>query len=319
MAEQPTSLVETLRGRILRGLHGGTLRAGDRLPSARDLVAEFLTDHRPILAAYRQLAEEGLVEIRPRGGVYVAHAAIPGQSGKPFPDAWLALTYAEGYAREIPGPELAELLRRSIETLRLRAVIVTTTDDQVAGLVRELRDDFGLAADGFTASALAASSEHPAAIKRADILMATIAHADMVKGVADSLGTPYLTVDVRPDLVVGEWAMLLRQPVWAVVATAEFGEMLRRFFANVKGVENLHVLVHGRDDLAAIPEGALTYVTSRVRAELEGQPIRGKLLPSARTIAMSSARQIFEYVVSANLRAMSALRPSSGTSSDDPL
>ena len=44
---------------------------------------------------------------------------------------------------------------------------------------------------------------------------------------AASCEKPVIAIEVRPDLVAGEWAMLLRQPVWAVVATPAFGEMLR--------------------------------------------------------------------------------------------
>lgn len=264
-------------------------------------------DNRPILAAYRELAAEGLVKIRPRGGVYVAHARIPGAGGKALPSAWLAGTYAEAYAREVPAPELAELLRRCLETLRLRAVVVAQTEDQVAGLARELRDDFGLATTGLTTSAIGKRSDQSIALKQADLLVTLAAHADFVEQLAKKLGRPFLIVEVRPDLQIGEWAMMLRQPVWAVVATAEFGEMLTRFFAKVKGVENLHVLVHGRDDLMTIPEGAPTYVTRRVRDELGDAPLRGRLLPAARTLSVASARRIFEYIVNANLRAMSGM------------
>ena len=56
-----------------------------------------------------------------------------------------------------------------------------------------------------------------------------------------------ILLEVRPDLIMGEWAMLLKRPIWAVVATPQFGEMLRKFFSGVPGIENLHVLVHGRE------------------------------------------------------------------------
>src|SRR5262249_20717281 len=105
-----------------------------------------------------------------------------------------------------------------------------------------------------------------------------------------------------------EWAMLLRQPVWVIVAAREFGEMIRRFFANVRGVENLRILVHGEDDLSAIPEGAPTYVTHRVRETLEMRIIRGKILPVARTISVESAGKIFDFIVHANVRAIQAVR-----------
>jgi DNA-binding FadR family transcriptional regulator len=124
--ERATSIVESLRGRILRGLQVGTLQAGDRLPSARELVTEFHADHRLILAAYRQLSTEGLVHVRERGGIYVATAAdalgFPLGTGEVFVDM-----LTDAFAHEIPGPELHEWLRRTTETLRLRALAISGT------------------------------------------------------------------------------------------------------------------------------------------------------------------------------------------------
>ena len=87
-------------------------------------------------------------------------------------------------------------------------------------------------------------------------------------------------IDVRPDLVRGEWSLLFRRPVYAVVADTAFGEMLRRFFADVPGAKNLHILVLGRDDLDTIPDDAPTYVTQRVRATAEWAELPFVLLTS---------------------------------------
>ena len=81
--------------------------------------------------------------------------------------------------------------------------------------------------------------------------------------------------------------------------------MLRRFYATVPGIENLRILVLGRDDLREIPPEAPTYVTQRARAELGDVRIPGRVLPAARTIAAASAREIFSFIVRANIEAMS--------------
>lgn len=305
-----STIADVLRGRVLRGLRAGTLIAGDRLPSARELVSEFDTDHRLILAAYRQLADEGLVDVRERGGVYVGGAETSRGGMAALPAKWLVDTFTESLAREIPGPDLSEWLRRALETVRLHAVVISSTEDQVAGLARELRDDFGLVADGLAASGLAEPGVDPATLallKRADVIIATEAHVELAERLSGQFAKPVLAVDVRSDLIVGEWAMLLRQPVWAIVSTPEFGAMLTRFFAGVRGVENLHVLVHGRDDLGVIPEGAPTYVTQRVRQALGDTPIRGRILPAARTLSTESERAIFDFIVRINLRARQAM------------
>jgi DNA-binding transcriptional regulator YhcF (GntR family) len=300
---------ETLRGRVLRGLQSGTLQPGDRLPSARELVSEFQVDHRLILAAYRQLADEELVEVRERGGIYVATTNATRAGFPALPVKWFVEMLTEGFAHEIPAPELHEWLRRSIDTLRLRGVVISTTWDQAAGLSRELRDDFGLVTDGLVATDTGTPGARPAALRHADLILATAAHVELARQIGAELRKPLVIVDVRPDLVVGEWALLLRNPVYAVVATQEFGDLLRKFFAGVRGIENLHVLVFGRDDLATIPDGAPTYVTHRVREGLAGVQIRGRVLPAARTISTASAREIFNYIVRANLEASRAVRP----------
>lgn len=308
MAEPRDLIVDVLRGRVLRGVQAGTLRPGDRLPSARDLATEFGVDYRMVLAAYRDLTAESLVELRPRGGVYVA-ARAPGPQGvPPLPGAWLAEVLTQALAREIPATELHEWLRRCTETLRLRAVVVATTIDQVYGLCRELRDDFGFEPEGLLATELEEAAPPPLPLRRADLLVTTAAHAQRLGALGEALRKPLIVVEVRPDLLGGEWALLLRRPLYVVVATAEFGEMLRRFFADVPGIENLRPLVYGQDDLGQIPEDAATYVTQRVRAQLGDTPIRGRLLPAARTIAAESARTLFDFIVRENIEAMSRAR-----------
>lgn len=306
MTKSQSAIAEVLRDRVLRGIRAGTLVPGSRLPSARELVSEFNVDNRLILSAYRQLAADGLVEIRERGGVYVKRHA-KGEGDSTLPVKWFADTFAEALARGISSAELGECLRRLAETVRLRAVVISSTEDQVAGLARELRDDFGLNAEGLTAT-MVSGSVHQAALKRADVFIATTGHAPVAAALAEKYGKTLIVIDVRADLIVGEWAMLLRQPVWAVVATAEFGELLLRFFSGVRGIENLRIMVYGRDDLADIPMGAPTYVTHRVRESLGETPIRGKVLPPARTIATDSAREIFDFIVRANYRAQQAIR-----------
>ena len=301
-------IVDTIRRRVLRGIQAGALITGDRLPSARDLAPEFEVDYRVVIAAYRELATEGLVEQRPRGGVYVAAQPV-GEAGiPPLPERWLAELLAQGLTREIPGPELHEWLRRCTETLRLRALVVATTDDQRFGLCREMRDDFGLEAEGITAEELRAADSPPIALRRADLIVTTAAHGDWVRALGTSLRKAVTVIDVRADLVIGEWALLLRRPVYAVVASPEFETMLRRFFADVAGAENLRVLAIGRDDLASIPADAPTYVTQAARRALGDTLMRGRILPASRTISSASALEIFQFIVHANVEAATRAR-----------
>ena len=299
-----SELIDMLRSRVLRATQASTLVSGDRLPSARDLAQELELDHRLVLAAYRALADEGLVELRQRGGIYVARRTERADGIPPLPTSWLVEMLAQGLTREIPAADLHEWLRRCTETLRLRVAVITSTADQGAGLCRELADDFGLEAEWILADDVRGSAKPPLPIRRADLVVTTEAHQHWATPLAADLRKELCVIEVRPDLVKGEWALLFRRPVYAVVADAEFGDMLRRFFADVPGVDNLHVLVLGHDDLAAIPDDAPTYVTQRARAHLGGVTIRGRVLPAARTISPASARALLGFIVRSNIEAL---------------
>ena len=297
-------LIDLLRGRILRALQASALASGDRLPSAREVAQEMEVDHRVVLSAYRALADEKLVELRQRGGIYVA-SRLPGAEGVPrLPAGWFADVLAQGLSREIPAADLHEWLRRCTEKLRLRVAVITTTSDQGAGLCRELADDYGFEPEALLADEVRSASRPPLTLRRADLVVTTEAHREWVTVLASDLRKEVCVIEVRQNLVLGEWSLLLRRPVYAVVGDVDFGEMLQRFFAGAAGAKNLNILVVGRDDLSVIPQDAPTYVTQRARSQLAGVPIRGRVLPAARSISSASARELFGFMVRSNIEAL---------------
>jgi GntR family transcriptional regulator len=68
----PLGLAEQIAGRIRGQLADGTLRAGDRLPPARDLASGLAVNMHTVLRAYAALRDEGLIELRRGRGAYVA-------------------------------------------------------------------------------------------------------------------------------------------------------------------------------------------------------------------------------------------------------
>lgn len=303
MTDLRQEIADVLRGRILRGLNGGSVKPGDRLPSARELRDEFGgADHRIILDAYRVLENEGLVELRARGGIYVAALE---QGVVPLPSAaWLTQVYSQAVIREIPLPELHHWLRRGAGTLRLRAVAVQSTDDTIAGLVRELRDDYGLSATGMHVGALV-KGDAPAEVRHADLLVTTSGCASAVRAVAEKHRKPMIVIEIRPDLIGGEWRLLLRRPVYVIMRDEGFVALLEKFFANTPGAQNIRPIVLGKDSLDVIPDDAAVYITRSARQRLGDQPVRGRLLPSARLFSSASGAEIIRFIVDANLRALS--------------
>lgn len=304
MPDADADVLQLLRQRIQRAVQAGVLQAGSRLPSARTLQAELQVDHRVVLAAYRELAAEGLIEMRSRGGVYLA--ALPGTASgvPPLPEQWIVETLSHGVARDIPIVELHEWLRRCVETLRLRVVAFESSDDQREGLCRELRDDYGLEATSVDVSTLASADALPPTVRRADLFVTTARHDAVVRKLADAMGKPCVTATVRPDLISGEWRMLLTAPVYLLIADRRFLPTLERFFANTPGAGNLRPLVVGEDDLERIPPDAPTYVTRRARELLGDTRIPGRIVPAPRLLSAEVATEIIGFIVRANLRAM---------------
>jgi DNA-binding transcriptional regulator YhcF (GntR family) len=295
-----------MRGRILRGLQAGTVRKGDRLPASRELAREFDVDNRVVLAAYRTLADEGTIELRPRGGVYVT-----GKDREPAflppPAGFVAEVLAQGINHEIAIGEMHDWLRRSVETLRLRAVVIQMTGDQIIGLCRELRDYYGIEATGIDGEALRRTQEAPVELRYADLVVTTPMYEEIARPFADRLGKPVIVVDIRSDLIGGEWRALLKNPVYVIVKDERFIAMMEHFFVGTPGAENLRPLLVGRDSLDVIPEDAAVYITASAQEELGNTPVRGNILPLARVLSRESSLELIRFVVDTNFKAMAAI------------
>lgn len=298
---KPAEIADTLRRRILARLRSGVLARGDRLPSTRDLARQLDADPRAILAAYRLLEQDGLVEMRPRSGIYVADRPGASSTAPGLAEGWLVELFVQGIGRDIPAPDLAEWMRRSVETLRLRVAVIAATVDQRDGLCRELRADYGLEAVGIDPAVLSSIDRMPIDIRRADFLLTTNEIAARVRPMADATQKPLVAITVRPDLIAPEWRAMLERPSFVVVVDPLFGEMLRHYFASAGAAPKLRTMVVGSDDIGTIPADAPTYVTRAARERLGDAFVPGRIVPPVRTLSPESAREVLGIIVRSNL------------------
>src|SRR5687768_9784096 len=180
------AILGDLQQRLTSGMHLGRLRTGERLCSARQTARDAGADYRTVVGALRGLEREGLLEIRPRGGIYVG-AEVPHPAGvvRGCEDRIVDLALEE-LAAGGQVPALGERLRHCLDTARLRAACIECNEDQLYFLREELRDRFGLAGDAVEVARLRAGV--PLAVRQADVLVSTCFHAGVVRHLAARLG-----------------------------------------------------------------------------------------------------------------------------------
>ncbi|GAA2715185.1 MULTISPECIES: GntR family transcriptional regulator [Streptomyces] len=70
-------LGEQIAGSVRAAIADGAVRAGERLPSARELAGSLGVNMHTVLRGYQQLREEGLLELRRGRGAVVTGGASP--------------------------------------------------------------------------------------------------------------------------------------------------------------------------------------------------------------------------------------------------
>src|SRR5450759_240283 len=95
-----------LVNQVRRAVRNGTLRAGDRLPTAREMVARLAINPNTVLKAYGHLEVEGLVTSRPGLGTFITQGiqaqlepAVQRQLRRGL-DAWLKRAAEAGRDQE---------------------------------------------------------------------------------------------------------------------------------------------------------------------------------------------------------------------------
>jgi GntR family transcriptional regulator, transcriptional repressor for pyruvate dehydrogenase complex len=77
LADDGRSLTDRLRDTLAARIEADRLKPGDRLPTERELIAEFGVSRTVVRDALSRLREQGLVESRQGSGVYVRDGLLP--------------------------------------------------------------------------------------------------------------------------------------------------------------------------------------------------------------------------------------------------
>ena len=294
-------IANTLRKRIENSLQTRALSPGDRLPSTREVGSEFGADPRVVLAAYHALADDGLVVLRARSGVFVAPAsALPGEDRLP-PPGFLEDVLVSGVVRGFSLLSFTDNLRIAAFGRLLRAAVISATADHGEGVCRELRVDYGLQSTGILASQFKPGSGIPAAIQRAHLLVTTAALSPSVAKLVGQLGKPVIVANLRPAFVGEDWQAVIRsRRIYIVAADPGFLAVARDYLKTTVDLENIKMLIVGRDDLSVIPPHAPTYVTEAAKQKLGKTRVPGRVIPPVRLFAEDTVRAIIKFIVARN-------------------
>lgn len=294
-------IAQRLRQEILSGLHLGRLAPSTRLPSTRAVAAELGVDPRRVARAYRDMVVDGLVDLRPRSGFYVAGN---GNGRHPALSAfarWAVDTFIEASDRDVRPIDLAEELRACLSSRRFSAACVECNEDQMHGMAEELRLDYG-----FTTHTVPLDRVNDAdartVLEGVDALVTTSFHAAEVRRLARELGKPSIAVAIRPELRQWMQGALAQSDVYFVAADDRFAGKAATMFAGAGGRHGIRVVVAGRDDVEAIPLNAPTYVTRRAREILGNHPVALRAMRLPRLFARESRRAVLTFLLEGNAR-----------------
>ncbi len=308
MIARRTQIADTIRRRLFSAMHLGLVKHGGRLASVRQLAQELEVDLRVVLAAYRILEAEGLVELRPRSGIFVAPAALWGAPASAVPADWMVEVLMQGLLHGMPALRMPDGLHRCLETLRLHAVVVECNADQLYSVPAELRRDYGLEVTALDICSLNGDGRLPAALRQADVLVTTPFHKPLVDRLNLAAGTPRVVITMCTDLFVEVNRLLPTTAVYFVVVDPRFVAKLRKIFERTPGAANLRPLVIGQDDLSGIPDEAPTYLTQLARQQVGDRPTLRRVLPEARIFSEESSRQLLSFIVRTNLQALAGMK-----------
>jgi len=302
MSRRREEIQEALRHRVTSGLHLGLLHPGERLASARETAKALGTDYRVVVAAARALEREGLIEIRPRAGIFIggtspappAASLLAGFGGR------LVNQLVDDLAVGAPAQSFPERARRCLQTVHLRAACLECNEDQREALAGELREHYGV--EGIEVDLESVGAGAPV-LRGVDLLVSTTYHAGEVRRLARELARPYVLVTLDPTQRREIAALLAERPVYFIGVDPRWETKARAIWGDEPGAaDHLRHLTLGRDSLDDIPSEAAVLVMPSARRQLAGHPVLERALP-ARGFSRDSARQILSFVVQANIAA----------------
>lgn len=258
-------IAAAIRSRILADVHLGQFSGAEKLPGVRALAMEFDADHRTVTAALRRLANEGIVEMRPRSGIYVA---LP-QAWPLLPDRedeWLVDSVLAAFRRRVTPRDLARHVIRLTSPTR-RALCIESTAEHRRILCDEVHNSYGFESSELDVADLVTVPER---LADADIIVTTMFHMVEVTKAAKRAMRPafVMTIEANAGRRIAE--QLAAGEVYFIATDSRIREKVDAALKGTALAPNARAITAGVDDLEMIPDSAPVYVFPSALSFLTG-------------------------------------------------
>lgn len=307
MNTRTEDLADLLRRRVLAALHRGSRAPGDRLPGIRRMARELGRDHRAVAGAYRRLEHEGLVEIRPRSGVYVARTEPSGGEGVgrfPGGQAWLGEILYGGWQRGLTPPELVRVLERALPPRPISAACLETVRDPLDALASEVETVLAVGCRRVLLP-LGAAPWNPVVrslVRRPPGFVVTTAYHMGVRAPLEDAGIPVVLLRINPEWVAALRAWASRPGLVVVVADPDAVDRFRMLLGTDLPVD--YIALDGVDGVARPrpPRRALVYASVLARRSLPPHWAERVEVPDVSLLAPGTVRDLMDMLVRATLQ-----------------
>lgn len=299
------TLFEQAYSQLLTALHMGRLRAGDRLPSVRQVAQRNDINHKTAFAIYQRLHAEGYITLRTGSGAYVSE----------IDESHLEQAYclslfkliksslAEADHLRVGPREYTKLVQSFVNRSRLKSVrlaVVECNEEQVGVFADEISGRLGVSVRPVLLERLVAPDRASArALSKMDYFATTHFHFKQVKALTARYQKKLFQLHLNPSFVPGIINAARQGSVLMIVSKADYFPAFRQSMLQIGTppalVERITAVEHSEAErVRALAARARTvYVSPISQAHVRGLlPARTRELKFDSTLSPESLEML---------------------------
>ena len=224
---------------LLSALHMGKLRAGDRLPSVRQIAQRNNINHKTAFAIYQRLHAEGFISLRKGSGAYVWDVD-QSDLEQAYCLSLLRLiksNFAEAARLKIGPREYVKLAQGYVRKAQLksaRLAVVECNEEQVGLFANEILNRLGITVHPVLLSQLESPDRRTArTLARAQYFATTHFHFKQVKILTEKYQKKLLQLRLNPNFVPAIVEAARQGTVLMVVSNANYFPAFKQSLINI--------------------------------------------------------------------------------------